>query len=318
MIELLIVIVIIGIISTFSMIAVSTIIKNVKENAFVNTAKAMLTSAKNAYSQSDPLFDDNIATLQELIDNGYIEISENDPWGEPYDTTNSYVTIDSVYKVKVISPTATIGYDSPLDVISKSDVIYQNGYGGSIIDGVIETVSGNVTTTMNGSDDNDSITIDSNLQSNGAINTFDGDDIVVVDGDVRVNAAINTGAGNDSITFDRLRGNASVVAGDGNDTLVIREIRYNTTINMGAGNDEATISSITSNYKGSISMGAGDDTLTIKDSGTPFQGVNGSFTGGVGNDTLNLPDVNSARWAQISHMFSGFETINLSDTTITS
>jgi hypothetical protein len=33
---------------------------------------------------------DNIATLQELIDNNYIEISENNPWGKPYDKENSF------------------------------------------------------------------------------------------------------------------------------------------------------------------------------------------------------------------------------------
>lgn len=337
-VELLIVIVVLGLIAAFSIVAVGTIIENTREESFLNTAQTMIEAAQNAFNQNDTLFDDNVATMQELKDGGYLDVPDNDPWGEPYDTTNSYVTAEAVakideetiylsnaymlnnvyiFKVKLISPTATIGFDDPLEDFDNSHVIYADGRGGSVIDGIIETITGNVTSSVTGGNDNDSVTVDSNLQNRGAINTFDGDDVVSVAGDVKNNATIDTGSGNDTISFDRLRGRAAVDAGDGNDSLTIREIRYHTVIDMGAGNDTVSVSSVTSNYRGSLSMGDGDDTLTIRDGGTPFSGVNGSFSGGAGNDILNLPDVDSTRWAQISHMFTGFETINLSDTTIT-
>jgi type IV pilus assembly protein PilA len=337
-VELLIVIVVAGLLAAFSIVAVGTIIENQKEESFINTARTMITAASNAFSQNDALFDDNIATMQELIDGNYIQVPENDPWGQPYDTVNSYVVAEIVayhneeviylsnsyminseysFKVKLISPTATIGYDDPLQEFDGSNVIYADGRGGSIIDGIVESITGNVTSSVTGDNNNDSITVDSNIQGSGTINTFDGNDVVAIAGDVKNRATVNTGAGDDTITLDRLRGRSTIDAGEGDDSVVIREIRYHTILNTGDGNDVVSISSVTSNYRGSVNMGAGDDTLTIRDGGTPFSGVNGSFTGGAGTDILNLPDVDTARWNQISHMFSGFETINLSDSTIT-
>lgn len=315
-IELLIVIVVMGIVSAFSIVAVSNIVENTKEESFINTAMTMLTSTNNAFNHNDPLFSDGKATLQELIDNDYIELSSKDPWGGLYDTTNSYVILDDDLKVRLISATASIGYDGPLKTFDNNDVIYVDGHGSNVINGIIESITGNVSTSLTGNNDNDSIIIDGDLQGNGAITTFDGNDIVNVAGDIRQNARIDTGAGDDTIEFDMLRGNSIVIAGEGNDSLTIIEVRYRTLINMGSGNDFVTISSILNNYRGSIIMGSGDDILTISDGGTPFQGVNGTFTGGSGNDILNLPDVNRARWEEISNMFGGFETINLSDTTI--
>jgi hypothetical protein len=40
------------------------------------------------------------------------------------------------------------------------------------------------------------------------------------------------------------------------------------------------------------------------------------FIGGEGNDILNLPNVTADVWEVISSMFTGFETIYLSDATI--
>ena len=337
LVELLIVIVVLGIVSAFSIVAIGSIVENSKEKSFLNTATAMIDAARQAHTNDDPLFDDNIATMQELKDGNYLDVDDTDPWGELYDTTGSYVELGAVaridedviylstnivwnssyvFRVKLISPTATIGFNSPLEEFDSSHVIYADGRNG-VINGIIESITGNVTSEVNGGNDNDSVTVDSNLQGSGSINTHDGDDIVVVEGDVKSRASIDTGAGDDSITFDRLRGRSTVDAGDGDDTLVIREIRYQTVINMGAGNDTANISSVTSNYRGSLNMGEGNDTLTIRDGGNPFSGVNGTFSGGAGDDTLYLPDVDSARWAQITHLFSGFETIYLSDQTIT-
>ena len=143
MVELLIVIVVMSIIALFSSTMVENIISNTREDSFVNTARVMISSASTAYSQGDSLWSDNIATLQELIDNEYIEVSLTDPWGTQYDTTNSYVTVDTVlqkpngelflsshmylttsqvFKVKLISAKATIGFDNPLEEFASDSV----------------------------------------------------------------------------------------------------------------------------------------------------------------------------------------------------
>ena len=58
----------------------------------------MIDAATNAYNQNEDLWNDNIATMQELKDNGYLTVPDNDPWGEPYDTTNSYVVVEAVVR----------------------------------------------------------------------------------------------------------------------------------------------------------------------------------------------------------------------------
>ncbi len=358
LVELLIVIVVTGILASFSVVAVGNIIQNSKEDSFVNTARTMLTAASNAYNQNDDLWNDNIATMQELVDNEYLDVSTKDPWGEPYDMVNSHVIIDSilkvnsdniflntsitvgtdsVLKVRLISTSATLGYDGELSEFDRSHVILL--VNNSIINGIIENITGNANGAISGDNDNDSITVESNAGSNTDINTFNGNDIVTIGNDMLGNSQVNTGSGNDTviinndmkqnssvdtgdgddtIQLDRwLRGNSIVDGGAGNDIITITEIRLRTKTYGGAGNDTVIINSINSNFKGIVDMGDGDDVLTINDSTNPFNGVTGDFIGGAGNDILNLPYVNIALWNTISHLFSGFETINLSDGTIT-
>lgn len=337
LIELLIVIVVLGIIAAFSSVMVTTIIKKTKEDSFVNTATTMIHSASSAYSKNESLWDDNVATLQELIDNDYIDISLKDPWGELYDTTNSFVTIGTVlliptgevflsnavylstgevFKVTLVSVTATIGYDIPLEEFENNDVVYFLNEV-SLINGIIESITGNLSSSITGDNNNDSITVDGNALSNARINTFDGNDNITVSGDMKGNAAIDAGIGNDTIDVGYLRGRSKINGGPGNDTITCYEIRFRTYIDAGTGDDTITVSSVTNNYKGSVIMGTGNDTLTLKDPSNIFAGVNGSFNGGPGDDVLNLPDVDTARWNQISSMFSNFETIILKDGTIT-
>ena len=325
LIELLIVIVVLGIIATFGVVAFGTVISNSREDSFVSTATTMISSASFALNKNDDLWNDNIATLQELIDNDYIEVYE-DPWGAQYDKVNSVVTMDLVVK-------HNDGF-----YLSNSFYLDSESGGSTGISGIIETITGNTTGTITGNEDNDVITVTNNVSSNGEINTLDGDDIVtigndlsgsasvdtgagndtvIIENDTRASATINTGDGNDTIQVDRwLRGRSTLDAGSGNDIITIGEIRYHTQTRAGEGNDTVTINSVLNNFRGVVDLGSGDDTLTISDAGTPFSGVNATFSGGSGNDTLTLLTVNTARWNQISHMFTGFETIILTDGTI--
>lgn len=336
LIELLIVIVVIGIIAAFSLVAVTSIIENNREDSFVNTANIMVTAASKALNQNDALWNDDEATLKELLENDYMEVQDDDPWGESYNKENSVVTID--LEITLISGTATIGYDVPLSEFDKSNIVYLNRPSTGI-PGIIENITGNVTSIISGDNDNDDITVSNNVSSNAEINTFAGDDTVSVGNDLNGSAEINTGSGNDTVTIGNdIRGTASINTGDGddtiqidrwlrdrtsldagsgNDTITIAEIRYGTRTFAGDGNDTVTINSVLGNFYGTLDVGAGDDILTISDGGNPFSGVRGTFSGGTGNDILNLLTVNTARWNQISHLFSGFETINLTDSTIT-
>ena len=358
-IELLIVIVVIGLISAFGVVAVGNIIENTREDSFVNTANTMVSAATNAYNQNDDLWNDNVATMQELKDAEYLDVDDDDPWGRPYDTTNSYVVVEQVinrqspalylsaymslnldylFKVKLVSETATIGFDNPLEDFDGTDVVYLIS-SSNVINGIIETITGSSNGSISGDNDNDSITVENNAGSNTEINTFAGNDVVNIGNDMQGRAEINTGSGNDTVTVTRdikqnsvvntgdgddtinldrwLRGRSIIDAGSGNDTVTIGEIRYHTQTRLGDGDDILVVNSVLGNFRGSVDMGAGDDTATITDTPNPFSGVSGSFNGGAGNDTLNLPTVDSARWAQISNLFSGWETVNLSDTTIT-
>ncbi|MBU1020803.1 MAG: type II secretion system GspH family protein [Firmicutes bacterium] len=342
LIELLIVIVVMGIIAAFSMVAVVTIIENTKEDSFLNTANTMIRSGKNAYDQTHPLWDDSIATLQELIDSDFIEVSENDPWGQPYDTTNSFVQLEEIivyqsselllslsnmfatntlFKVKLVSPTATIGFDVPLAEFDNSDVIYLTGGGGSVIDGIIESITGQLKSAISGDNNNDQITTDNKIGKGGSINIFAGNDIISVGGEMSNDALIDSGTGNDTITLDGpMKGAATIDSGDGDDTITVPEIRYLINIYAGAGDDTVTINSVTTNFQKVVDMGSGNDTLTLKASGLAISNISSKtvhFIGGTGDDILNLPNVDALTWADISSMFSGFETINLSDTTIT-
>lgn len=335
--ELLIVIVVMGIISAFSLTAVGTIINNTKEDSFVNTATVMIEAAANANNQNETLWSDNIATMQELISAGYLEVSTDDPWGKPYDTTNSYVTIDAVaflpagdfylstrsagvglvYKIKLISDTATIGYEAALAEFDNTHVIYASGEDTNFFNGLIESITGNLTGSLTGTNDNDNLTIEGDVNPGAKINTFDGNDSVTITNDMRGSSTLDTGAGDDTVTIERwLRGSAKIDTGSGDDTLNLSEIRYKTKTLTQDGNDTVYIGSVTNNFQGSVNLGNGNDTMTINDGGTPFSAVVGKFYGGNGDDVLNLPDVNLARWNQISSLFIGFETINLGDGTV--
>jgi len=236
LIELLIVIVVMGIIAAFSVPAVGKIIENMKEESFLNTANVMIVAAKNAYNQDDPLWDQDIVTMRELIENGYLEVSENDPWGQPYLIDDSFVQVEEIiayrdeeiflslsnfysfnfiFKVTLVSETATIGLDVPLTEFDDSDVIYIND-GDSIVSGIIEFITGQVNSSVTGDNNNDEITTDDRIGKGGSINTFGGDDIISADGGMSNNAIIDSGTGNDTITLEGpMKGAATIDSGDG-------------------------------------------------------------------------------------------------------
>jgi prepilin-type N-terminal cleavage/methylation domain-containing protein len=337
LIELLVVIIVISIIASFSLVSVGNIIENAKEDSFLNTANTMIDSSKNAFMLNDSLWDDDKATMQELIDNDYLEVSEKDPWGRDYDKENSYVLIEEVvtdrgtgggllrlsngflFKVRLISPTATIGFDIPLSIFDETDVLYIDN-DGPFINGIIESITGELKSAIAGDNDNDQITTDSKIGKNGSISTFGGDDIIVVGGEISNNAVVDSGSGNDSITLEGpMKGKATVNSGEGDDTLILPEVRYLTEVDAGSGDDSVTIDSVTSNFQRTVDMGSGDDILTINAEGLSLDAINNKsihFIGGEGNDILNLPNVTADVWEVISSMFTGFETIYLSDATI--
>jgi prepilin-type N-terminal cleavage/methylation domain-containing protein len=336
LVELLVVIVVMGIIASFSLVTVGNIIENAKEDSFLNTANMMVASAKNAFVSNDSLWDDDTATMQELIENEYLEVSDDDPWGQPYDKENSFVTKEELitdngsgsivrlsngflFKVRLISPTASIGLDVALSIFDESDVLYIDN-DGPFINGIIESITGQLKSAIAGDNDNDQITTDDKIGKNGSISTFGGDDVILVGGEISNNAAIDSGSGDDSITLEGpMKGKATIDTGEGDDTLVLPEVRYLTEVDTGSGDDTVTIGSVTANFQRFVDLGSGNDVLTINASGATLDDIRNRsvhFLGGEGNDVLNLANVSSAQWADISSMFSGFETIHLSDQTI--
>lgn len=315
-VELLIVIVIMSIVASFTMVTVDSIVRNAKADSFVNSADAMINAASLAYDSGESIWNDNTVTLQELINTGYIDIDENDPWDENYNTTESYVTNDGSFKVTLISGYASIGYSDPLETYDTSDIIYATGNGGTVIDGIIENLTGVVTSSITGDNKNDSITVDGETRS-ANINTYGGDDEVTVNGDIRANTSVNTGEGDDTITItNRTRGNSTVDSGEGDDVVTITEMKYRTTLYTRGGNDTVTVGNLSTNFVGSISLGADDDSLTLGATYERLAPKSITIDGGSGNDTLILSNVTSAQWDDISSLFIGFEIIQLSDTTL--
>jgi prepilin-type N-terminal cleavage/methylation domain-containing protein len=363
LVEFLIVTLVLGIIASFGLVVIGSIVENTKISSFLNTGTAMIDSARNAYNTNDSIWNDNVVTLRELKDNEYIIISSTDPWGNPYDMENSYVTIDTilkapvendfylstqlayqtdrVFKVKLVSATATIGYEVELSEFDETDIVFEDS-SRNIIDTIEHlfssslksdyTASGDAdsvevsgdlskSATLDTQDGNDTIVIGEDVQNNATVNTGDGDDMITVRDNVEDTATINSGSGNDEINIDSvLKNSATINAGAGDDTINITTIKHTPFITTGDGNDTVTVTNVQGTFKGTIDLGNGDDILNISDSRTTIglKRVSGAtFNGGSGNDTLILSSVTLKMWnSGIKNMFSGFETIQLKDTTI--
>ncbi|QHE62349.1 prepilin-type N-terminal cleavage/methylation domain-containing protein [Rossellomorea vietnamensis] len=91
LIELLAVVVILGIIAAIAIPSIGGLINNSRIDAHIANAQQMVSAARLAVS-ADEADDGEDITLQELIDNGYMEEVDN-PSGGTYDQTTSLVTI---------------------------------------------------------------------------------------------------------------------------------------------------------------------------------------------------------------------------------
>ena len=304
LIELLIVIVIMGIIASFGSIIVSEILENVRKNAFVTNATIIYDAGKDAYSQDSEIWDDDVATLGELIQANYIKRIGSDPWGGSYDLNETYVTVSQItsnstssssgltflsnaslatFKIRVVSSTAVIGYYNLLDEWTKADVIIVDANSLSLLDKLTGNFD-NFNDNVNGSVLDDTVTVGNDIEDDANIQTYGGDDTIDVGDDIKNDASIDTGGGDDTIVMDgEIRDNATVDTGEGNDTLSIGDdIQNNAVVTTGDGDDIVTVDDDLQTGA-TLDTGAGNDTVTIGDDLD-----RGTLLTGDGDDTINL------------------------------
>ncbi|MBN2604540.1 MAG: type II secretion system protein [Bacilli bacterium] len=348
-VELLIVIVVMSIISAFSITAVDQILDNTKQNAFVANGEIILAAAKSSYTYGDAIWDDDVATLGEIIDAGYIEINSTDPWGGLYNLSESYVLSEvilvssneiflsvssfslvesTMFKLKLVSTTAIIGNDEPLEEFTKNDIVFSVN-SSTIIEKIIEMFGDDLDsdfTTDDGDDEvdvdkdvsneaiinlqggNDTLNIGDDVLDGSVINMGDGDDVINMDGEIKDGSMIDTGDGNDTVNIgDDIQDDAVVNTGAGDDIVVVDDdLQDGGILNTGDGNDVVSVNDELDN--GTIITGKGEDTITvdtirntsyidtgddndtlfIRDVSSSFD--NGSVTLGDGDDTLTIED----------------------------
>jgi len=88
LIELLVVVVILGIIAAIAIPSIGGLIDNSRQDAHYANAQQMVSSARLAHI-TEP--NTSEFTLKDLVDGGYMERLEKDPWGGDYEQTNSKV-----------------------------------------------------------------------------------------------------------------------------------------------------------------------------------------------------------------------------------
>jgi prepilin-type N-terminal cleavage/methylation domain-containing protein len=288
LVELLITIVVMGIISAFSVVAISEIIDNTRQKAFVANGQTFMDVAKTAYISDAPIWDDDIVTLQELEDSGFVQNVDNDPWGRPYDKENTVITIEEVtvggqfvgritldssnlyagknviFKGTFISQTATIGYENPMSEFTKDDIVYVNE-SNNIVERIIKTFDKNATEDITTDDNNDEVRIEKHLDKGASISTNGGDDLVHIGKDVKNQSTIDLGAGNDTFILEgTFKDDSQLRAGDGNDSITIEDVFRGSNLDLGEGEDDLTIDDDVRRDV-IIDTGAGNDEVSIAD-----------------------------------------------------
>ncbi|MGD7053492.1 type II secretion system protein [Sutcliffiella horikoshii] len=94
LIELLAVVVILGIIAAIAVPSIGNILENSKKDAQVANAKQMVNAGKLAVVDNPGLVASSKITLEDLIDNNFIDDFQN-PQKGTYDEENSYVVVDA-------------------------------------------------------------------------------------------------------------------------------------------------------------------------------------------------------------------------------
>ena len=356
-VELLIVIVIMGIIAAFSTVMVSEIIENSKQDSFLASGTVMIESARLAYIQGDDLWDDDKATLQELVDGEYIYIDLTDPWNGIYDFDLSYVINETitmysevseennlylsvnhvskvlasevcVFRVKLISTTATLGSDNELTNFSREDIVFLDGSSGSIYEKIISIFDNNLSDDLTTDNGDDEIDVDEDIKGDASVVTLGGDDIVTVGDDIKGNASVDLGDGDDILILDgEIRDDAVVITGAGNDTVIIGDdIQNDSVVTTGEGNDTVSVGDDLQDGA-LLDTGSGDDTVTVEDElddATIYTGSgddtvnidtirdNSTVDTGDDNDTLYIRDISSSFDGSVS-MGSGDDELTLID-----
>ncbi|MFD2681446.1 type II secretion system protein [Bacillus seohaeanensis] len=113
LIELLAVVVILGIIAAIAVPSIGGLIDNSRRDAHIANAQQMVSAARLAMTANE-LGEDSSITLEELIDDGYLEPVE-DPSGAGYDEDASLVTIgenngNPTYNVTLIEDGGGVTY----------------------------------------------------------------------------------------------------------------------------------------------------------------------------------------------------------------
>ena len=200
------------------------------------------------------------------------------------------------------------------DMKSRAVVNMGNGNDQFVVDGEVKGRS-----QLNMGDGNDTVTIDEDLRDRARVDTGAGNDTVTIRDRLIGSAVLDTGSGDDTVNANTMS-NGTIQAGSGNDSVTINAMSKRANISMGDGDDSLTINDVAKNTRASIDLGAGNDTLRITDNQGNYHSLQrdrSTYNGGTGTDTLILPDVSEAEWnSYASSLFSGFETIILSDKTL--
>lgn len=117
LVELLVVIVVLGIVSSIAVPSVGGILNNAKKDAHIANAQQMISSARLAMTSQD--YSTGDITLDDLVSNGYLEAVPEDPSnkGNTYDQ-DSKITVNQGDNNNY-SYTVTLAKDDDQDGISK-------------------------------------------------------------------------------------------------------------------------------------------------------------------------------------------------------
>ncbi len=311
LVELLIVVVVLGIVASFSVIGVDAVLVSFRKNAFVQNAITIVDVAEQQYYLEDEIWDDNVATLRELIENDYLKL-KNDPWGGEYDLDESYVTVEFetslatnesdflvsavamnstilasdniVFKCQIISENATIGYGELLEIIDKSSVVFLEGRRDTILSRITDSITGSIRTAVIKDDQHDEVNIEKNIVRDGIIDTAGGDDIVNVGGVLRHSASVSTGSGDDTVNVEwKVSHDATIDTGTGNDTVNLdNALVGRAEVRTGEGDDIVNVDKGMNNNS-VVSTETGNDTVYVESLfGNP------SVDAGAHNDAINI------------------------------
>lgn len=312
MIELLIVIVVLGIISTFSTVAVGRILDNVRKNTFAQNGVIFVDAAKDAYDQNDPLWDDDIATLRELMEFDYISSVPKDPWGGTYNVDETKITVEvvlgnsrsngtmmflatgsssntAIFRARIVSSSATIGFVESLEVFTKDDIVLLTTTTQTFYEKITKAFTNDINDNVLTDNGDDDIDVDDDIKGDANVNTSGGNDTINVGDDIKEDASVNTGDGDDILNIDgEVRDNATVSTGSGNDTVTIDDdIQNDSRVDTGDGDDTVYVGDDL--QSGAVlNTGSGNDTITVDD-----ELDNGTIEAGDGNDTVILDTIRS-------------------------